>query len=91
METFGAIAGLLLFVKIILHIYLASKVDKNFKLRYYLTNSLPEMGMMILPSMELVPEKYRLLKRFINILYFFSVGGIIFYLIWFNWLQPTHV
>jgi hypothetical protein len=82
MGIVGGIAGLLLFAKIIAHLYLLSKVEDNFSLLSYSMYSYSKRGKMLLPAFEDVPTKYLMLKRLINIVYIIAVVGIIVFLIW---------
>jgi hypothetical protein len=84
MEIIGGIAGLLLFVKIIAHLYLLSKIEEDFTLLSYSMYSYAKRGKMILPVFEDVPKQYRWLKNAINFLFAISVLGIIVFLIWYN-------
>jgi hypothetical protein len=84
MENLGGIAGLLFFAKIIAHLYLLSKTEEDFSLLSYSMYSIAIRGKMLLPIFDDVPEKYRLLKTIINIVYAIAIAGIIFFLIWVN-------
>jgi putative transposon-encoded protein len=84
METMGAVAGILLFIKIGLHLYLLSKIENDFRILDYSSPASFKRTMVLLPSMEDVPKNYLGLKIIINILYAIAVFGIIVFLIWFN-------
>jgi hypothetical protein len=89
MGIIGGIGGLLLFAKIIAHLYLLSKVEHNFSLLNYSMYSYAKRGKMLLPAFEDVPIKYLMLKRLINIVYTIAVVGIIAFLIG-NTFFKTH-
>jgi hypothetical protein len=84
MEILGIIAGSLLFVKIILHLYLLSKIENDFRLLDYSPPTSYKRGMILLPSMDDVPKNYSSLKIIINALYGVAVIGLIIFLIWYN-------
>ena len=82
MGTISGIAGLLFVLKIILHLYLLSKINDDFSLLDYSSPVSSKRAMMLLPFMDDVLKNYSTLKTIINILYAFAVTGIIFFLIW---------
>lgn len=84
MEILGSVAGILLFIKIILHIYLLSKVEEDFRLLDYSSPMSYKRAMVLLPSMDDVPKNYLVLKAIINCLYAVSVCGLVIFLIWHN-------
>jgi hypothetical protein len=84
MQIIGGIAGILLFVKIILHLYLLSKVEDDFRLLDYSSPMRYKRAMVLLPSMDDVPKNYSALKTVINCLYAISICGLIVFLIWYN-------
>jgi hypothetical protein len=85
METMGAIAGVLLMIKIIMHLYLLYKTDGDFSLFDYTSRNSPKSALVgLLPCMGDVPKEYGLLKTITNILYTVAVCGIIVFLIWYN-------
>lgn len=53
MGIVGGIAGLLLFAKIIAHLYLLSKVEDHFGLLNYSMYSYSKRGKMLLPAFEM--------------------------------------
>jgi hypothetical protein len=85
METFGAVVGILLFIKVGLHIYLLSKTEEDFRLLDYISKySSRVFYVLLLPSMDNVPKHYRILKVIINVLYTISFVGLIVFLVWYN-------
>jgi hypothetical protein len=69
LETIGAIMMAALFAKIILNIYLVSKVKVNYRRSNF--------KIVWFPVTESVPENYRTLKLIINILFVIFVVGFI--------------
>lgn len=83
MEYIGGIAGLIFFAKIIAHLILLSKTDKEFTLitaNPFVAKK--QASILLLPIRGNVPNNYRLLKIFINTAYVVAVLGILFFLIW---------
>ena len=86
MEIIVGIAGLILFAKIVLHIYLVSKIDEDFDFTSEFVTINPEVAFkwgkrLFLPSFENVPRKLKTLKTFINVLYISAIVGLMVFLI----------
>lgn len=83
-DTLGFIGGWLFLLKVILHIYLMSRIDKDFaEAVLFRVNSL-QRGKTFLPFTANVPEKYKIFKIIINVLYAISLVLIAIFLIDFN-------
>jgi hypothetical protein len=85
MGIVGGVAAWLFLAKVIVHLYLLSKIEDDFSLFDYTAATSRKRAIAgLLPCMVEVPQEYRKLKAIINILYSISVLGIIVFLIWYN-------
>lgn len=83
MINIGIIGFFLLLIKIVLHLYLMSKVKDNFVRRAIVPSS-TERLQLFFHFYEDAPKNLKWLKTTINIMYAVAVLCIIIFLIWGN-------